>query len=234
MRVPTLHAWNLTPKEAVALQRRLAGQILADAPLASCDLIAGADISYNLYSRTVYAGVVVLRASDLSLVERKGVVAESPFPYIPGLLSFREAPIVIQVFRILETTPDVVMCDGQGTAHPRRLGVAAHLGLWLNLPCFGCAKSRLCGEFEEPADEAGARSPLNDRGEVVGSVVRTKKRTKPVFVSTGHRIDLDSSVHWTLATGRGYRIPEPTRQAHLYVNALRRGDLAPDATEAGA
>jgi deoxyribonuclease V len=229
MDIPHLHDWPTAPQEAIELQRRLAGQVVVDAPLASCDLLAGADISYNKYSSTVYAGVVVLRTSDLSLVERKGVVAESPFPYIPGLLSFREAPVVLKAFALLEARPDAVMCDGQGLAHQRRFGLACHLGLWLNLPTFGCAKSRLVGKFDPPGEEAGSTSPLVYRGEVVGSVVRTKRRTNPVFVSPGHRIDRESAVRLTLAACGGYRIPEPTRQAHLFVNQLRLGAVAPDA-----
>jgi len=226
MDIRPLHRWDLSADEAIELQRVLAGRVVVDRPLESCDLIAGADISYNLRSSTVYAGVVVLRTADLGVVERKGVVAESPFPYIPGLLSFREAPVVLQAFARIEHRPDAVMCDGQGLAHPRRFGLACHIGLWLDLPCFGCAKSRLTGRFGELGPEAGARTPLRDRGEVVGSVVRTKKRTNPVFVSPGHKIDLESAVRLTLATCKGYRIPEPTRQAHLYVNELRRGEGA--------
>jgi deoxyribonuclease V len=228
MDIPHLHDWPTTQAEAVELQRRLAGKVVVDTQPPSCEWIAGADISYNKHSSTVYAGVVVLRTSDLTLVERKGVVAESPFPYIPGLLSFREAPVVLKAFALLTHRPDAVMCDGQGLAHPRRFGLACHLGLWLELPCFGCAKSRLVGAFEPPGEEAGAASPLTYHGEVVGSVVRTKKRTNPVFVSPGHRIDRESAVRLTLATCRGYRIPEPTRQAHLFVNELRFGAVAPD------
>jgi deoxyribonuclease V len=229
MDIPKLHDWPTTQAEAIELQRRLAGKVIVDVPLPSCERIAGADISYNKYSNTVYAGVVVLNAADLSVVERKGVVAESPFPYVPGLLSFREAPVVLQAFRLLATRPDAVMCDGQGLAHQRRFGLACHLGLWLDLPCFGCAKSRLVGSFTPPGEEAGATSPLTYRGEVVGAVVRTKRRTNPVFVSPGHKIDLASAVRWTLATCKGYRIPEPTRQAHLFVNELRRGEADADA-----
>jgi deoxyribonuclease V len=119
------------------------------------------------------------------------------------------------------------MCDGQGRAHPRRFGLACHLGLWLDLPCFGCAKSRLTGKFGELSPDAAAHVPLTDRGEVIGSVVRTRRRTNPVFVSPGHKIDLESAVRLTLATCKGYRIPEPTRLAHLYVNELRRGEARP-------
>ncbi len=224
MKIAELHSWDLTPKDAVALQRELAGRIDVERPLPKCELIAGADCSYNRYAPTFYAAVVVLRISDGSIVETQGVVGESPFPYIPGLLSFREAPIVLQAFAKLQLRPDAVMLDGQGRAHPRRFGLACHLGLWLDLPCFGCAKTRLIGEHDEPGPDAGDTAPLCDKDEIIGRVVRTKKKTKPVYVSPGHLIDLASAVHWTLASCRGYRIPEPTRQAHLHVNQMRLRD----------
>jgi deoxyribonuclease V len=224
MKIQSLHSWNLTPTEAVALQRQLAAQIDIKRPLKKCELIAGADCSYSRGSPKFYAAVVVLRTSDWSIVETQGIVGESPFPYIPGLLSFREIPIVLQVFAKLKQRPDAVMCDGQGFAHPRRFGLACHLGLWLDIPTFGCAKTRLIGEHDEPEPHAGAMTKLFDKTEVIGSVVRTKDRTKHVYVSTGHRIDLKSAVKWTLASCRGYRIPEPTRQAHLHVNQMRLHD----------
>jgi deoxyribonuclease V len=206
----------------VALQRQLASQVETRTPLVRCELVAGADVSYGRFSSTFHASVVVLRMSDLSIVETQGAVGEAPFPYIPGLLSFREAPVVLNAFAKLESEPDVVMLDGQGLAHPRRLGLACHVGLWLDLPCLGCAKSRLTGTFKEPGLKAGSVSPLVDDDEVIGQVVRTKDKVKPVFVSAGHKIDSRSAVEVVLATCRGYRIPEPTRQAHLHVNALRR------------
>src|SRR5262249_12948151 len=158
-----------------------------------------------------------------SVIERRGVVAEATFPYVPGLLSFREAPVVLEAFAKLEHAPDVVVCDGQGLAHMRRFGLACHLGLWLDRPCLGCAKTLLVGKFGAQGPEAGARADLVDRGEVVGAAVRTKRNVQPVYVSAGHRIDLDSAVRVVLAGAAGYRVPEPTRQAHLYVNELRRG-----------
>jgi len=222
MKIHDLHSWRLTPTEAIALQRKLADQVDARAPLARCDLIAGADVSYNRFSPFIYAAVVVLRADDCSIVEVQSVVGNATFPYVPGLLSFRESPIVLQAFEKLTTTPDAVMLDGQGYAHPRRFGLACHLGLWLDLPCLGCAKSRYIGEFREPAPKAGSLAALLDKKEEIGKVVRTKDRTNPVYVSVGHKIDLASAVRLVLTTSRGYRIPEPTRQAHLHVNELRR------------
>ncbi len=181
-------------------------------------------MSYNRFSPKLYAAVVVLRLSDGAVLETQGIVGRAAFPYVPGLLSFREIPIVLEVFAKLQHRPDVVMADGQGIAHPRRLGLAAHLGLWLDLPTFGCAKSRFIGTYEEPGTDAGSTSPLRDAEEVIGAVVRSKRRCQPLFVSAGHKIDLASSVRLVLETCRGYRIPEPTRQAHLAVNELRRRD----------
>ncbi len=220
-----LHSWDLTPAEAVQLQRELAGRIDVRTPLAGPRLVAGADVSYNRFSPTLYAAVVVLRSDDWSIVETQTAVGPSPFPYIPGLLSFREAPILLEAFAKLQDQPDAVMCDGQGLAHPRRFGLACHLGLWLDIPCLGCAKSLLTGKYKEPRKKAGSLAPLRDGAEVIGSIVRTKTGIKPVYVSAGHRLDLPSAVRLVLASCRGYRLPEPTRQAHLHVNALRRQHL---------
>jgi deoxyribonuclease V len=224
MHIRTLHSWDVATTEVAALQRQLAEQVQTNTPLLRWDLVAGADVSYDRGSNVVYAGVVVIRNSDGSVVERRGAMHETKFSYIPGFLSFREAPALLKALAKLETEPDVFMFDGQGLAHPRRLGLGCHVGLWLDRPSLGCAKSRLCGTFKELGHTAGSLAPLIDHGDVVGDVVRTKNGVNPVFVSAGHRIDLPSAVRVVLATGRGYRIPEPTRQADLYVNALRRGD----------
>lgn len=221
MDITPLHDWKLPLTEAAALQKELAKQLIVDRPLKKCKLIAGADCSYNKFSTTMYAAVVVLRLRDLTIVETQGVVGEATFPYVPGFLSFREIPILIQAFAKLEHRPDVVMLDGQGIAHPRRMGIASHVGLWLKIPCFGCGKSKLCGNYDEPGPNAGDYSPLLHYGNQIGAVLRTKPRTKPVFISPGHLIDLESSIRLTLKSGRGYRIPEPTRQAHLHVNVMR-------------
>ena len=222
MKIHRLHSWDLTDAEAVALQRRLAGRVDASTPLGRCDLVAGADISYNLYSPTLFAGVVVLRTSDWAIVETQGVIGEATFPYRTGLLTFREAPTLLEAFARVQSEPDAVMIDGAGIAHPRRIGLAAHMGLWLDRPTIGCAKSRLTGKFKEPGREAGSVAPLTDKGAVIGSVVRTKTGVNPLFISVGHRIDLASAVRLVLEASRGYRVPEPTRQAHLLVNELRR------------
>lgn len=221
MHVPHLHDWPETPAEAVALQLELAGRVDISTPLASFDLVAGCDIAYHPEAPFLYAAVVVLRAADLSVVEVQTVTDRVTFPYVPGLLSFREVPSLLKAFSGLHRPPDVVMLDGQGVAHPRRFGLACHLGLWLGPPCLGCAKSWLVGEYEEPGRAAGDASPLLIDGEQVGVVVRSAAGAKPVFVSPGHRIDLASSLAVVRATLSGYRHPAPTRAAHLEANRMR-------------
>jgi deoxyribonuclease V len=222
VKIHPLHSWDVKLDEAREIQRQLASRLDTRTPLTKCRLIAGADISYGRFSDVFYAGVVVLRMEDLAIIETQGAVRRSPFPYQPGYLSFREAPALLEAFAKVKSEPDAIMLDGQGLAHPRRLGLACHIGLWLERPCLGCAKSRLTGKFKEPGLKAGSVSPLLDGGDVIGQVVRTKSKVKPVFVSPGHKLDLRSAVELVLATCRGYRIPEPTRQAHLHVNELRR------------
>ena len=221
MRIKALHTWDLVPTEAVALQRTLAGRVKTRTALGKCELIAGADVSYNRFSPIFYGAVVVLSVADWRVVEAQTIVGESAFPYVPGLLSFREAPILLRAFAKLRHRPDVVMIDGQGFAHPRRVGIASHMGLWLGIPTIGCAKTRLIGTHGEPGPRAGDAVPLFDKHEVIGSVVRTKLRTKPLYISIGHKIDLPSAVKLVLKACQGYRLPEPTRQAHLHVNELR-------------
>jgi deoxyribonuclease V len=224
-----LHSWDVTTTEARDLQFQLAGQVDVTRPLPPWTLVAAADVSYSKFEPWLCAAVVVMRAGaaagTFELVERIGLIGEARFPYVPGLLSFREAPTVLEAFGRLNNRPDVVLCDGQGYAHPRRVGLACHLGLWLDLPTIGCAKSWLCGEYDEPGPERGDRSPLIDKGGVVGSVVRTRRRTKPLFVSSGHMCDLDAAVSVVLATSPRYRLPVPARAAHDFVNEIRRARL---------
>ena len=220
-----LHDWTLTPREAIELQKSLRERVRVE-PLGSrrIETVAGADISFNKFSPVVYAGIVVLRVPTLEVIEEVGVVSESKFPYVPGLLSFRESPSVLEAWTKLKTEPDAVMFDGQGIAHPRRVGIASHVGLLINRPTFGCAKSVLVGKYEEPHEERSNWTPLVDKGETVGAALRTKTRTQPIFVSPGHLIDLAGAIDLTLHCDGGYRQPEPTRRAHLLVNALRRGE----------
>ena len=222
MDVNALHSWNVTPSEAVRVQKELREAVSHEPYIGTPKLIAGADISFNKYQPTVYAAFVVLDYKTLEIVARASSIIDVKFPYIPGLLSFRELPPLIEAWKKLDLEPDVVVFDGQGIAHPRRLGIAAHMGLLIDKPTIGCAKSLLVGSYAEPADHAGAFSPLVDKGEDVGVALRTKRRTKPVYISPGHHMDIPSAQRIVMPTVRGYRIPEPTRQAHLYVNELRK------------
>ncbi len=224
--VPELHRWDLDPMAAVALQRALAGRVELGPSLPPPELIAAADVSFDRGRPTLYAAVVVVRAGSFEVVERMGFAGPGAFPYIPGLLSFREIPALLEAFRKLRTRPDVVLCDGQGIAHPRRLGIASHLGLWLGLPTVGCAKSRLCGRYQEPGPERGSRAALIDRGEEIGSVVRTRRGVQPLYVSPGHCCDLESAVDLVLDTAPRLRLPVPARMAHAYVNEIRRAVAA--------
>ncbi|HST52797.1 MAG TPA: deoxyribonuclease V [Pyrinomonadaceae bacterium] len=228
-----LHEWSLTPREAVELQKRLRERVRVEPLKKKIETVAGADISFNKFEPTVYAGLVVLSLPSLEVVEEVGVVSETKFPYVPGLLSFRESPSVLEAWAKLKTEPDAVMFDGQGIAHPRRVGIASHVGLVIKRPTLGCAKSVLVGRFEEPGEERGSWTPLVDKGETVGAALRTKTRVQPIFVSPGHLIDLEGAVELTLACDGGYRQPEPTRRAHLLVNALRRGEREPTSEAQG-
>ncbi|GAB3034310.1 deoxyribonuclease V [Spirosoma pulveris] len=219
-----LHDWNVSPTEAVVLQNQLRGQIRIEPLTKPAETIAGCDISFNKFEETVYAGIVVLRLDTLETIEETGVVSMAPFPYIPGLLSFREIPSLLLAWQKLKTEPDVVMFDGHGTAHPRRIGIASHAGLFLNRPTFGCGKSVLVGKYDEPAPERGNWSPMRHYNEVIGAALRTKNKVNPVYVSPGNLIDLETAISLTLACNGGYRIPEPTRRAHNLVNAIRRGE----------
>ncbi len=206
------HSWNLEPKQAVALQNSLAGELVLRPMSRAVGAIAGIDISVK--GDRAHAAVVVLSYPSLEEIERRTAIAEVTYPYIPGLLTFREAPVALQALAELSTWPDLFMFDGQGYAHPRRLGLASHLGLVLDTPAIGCAKSRLCGTYEAPALERGSWSPLIDDEQVIGAVVRTRTAVSPVYVSAGHLTDLQQAIQFVLNTCRGYRLPEPTRQAH--------------------
>jgi deoxyribonuclease V len=222
MTIRPLHSWSVTPKEAVALQRKLAEQIELTPPKYSIETIAGCDISFSKRSPILHAAVVVLRISSLEVIESVTATLRVTFPYVPGLLSFREAPALLKAFAKLKHRPDAVMLDGQGIAHPRRFGIACHLGLWLKLPTLGCAKSKLAGECEMPGCEPGERAVLSLRGETVGTVMRTRNRAKPIFISPGHLIDLKTAIKVAIATLDGHRMPLPTRLAHEEANRVRR------------
>ncbi len=217
------HSWTLDPAAAIALQKRLAKKVIRRGGPRKVRFLAGVDVSTSRFSRTAWGGVVVLRSSDLAVVEEQGGEAEVRFPYIPGLLAFREIPLLLDLFDRLRHKPDLLFVDGQGIAHPRGFGIACHLGLLLDIPTIGCAKSRLCGSHADPGFLRGRGAPLFDaKGKIIGRVVRTKDGTRPVYVSVGHKIGLAAAVRWTLVCSSGHRIPEPTRQAHLFVTRLRR------------
>ncbi|MBI2853598.1 MAG: deoxyribonuclease V [Chloroflexi bacterium] len=210
-----LHAWDLSPAEAREVQRRLAPSVSRRDEIGIPRLVAGVDVSYRHLDDTGLAAVVVLEYPTLKTVEVKTRQGKAAFPYIPGLLSYREVPLVLEIWQDLMLKPDLVMVDGQGIAHPRRLGLASHLGLVLDIPTIGCAKSVLCGHHGPVGEEAGSWAELVDKEEVVGAALRTKKRTTPIYVSIGHKVDLPVAIRWTLECCRGYRLPEPTRLAHL-------------------
>ena len=223
MQFRTLHSWNVSPQEAIALQKGMAGQVvLWDELPYRVERVAGVDVSYRRSGRQFHAAVVVLDYNSMALLESATASGEVAFPYIPGLLSFRELPILLQAFRKLVAVPDVVLADAQGIAHPRRLGLASHLGLWLDLPTIGCAKSLLCGEHGELGLKRGDWMPLCVDGVTLGRVVRTKDRVRPLYLSPGHKIGIQSAADIMLHCCRGYRLPEPTRQAHLLSNRVRQ------------
>ncbi|MEA3407600.1 MAG: deoxyribonuclease V [Chloroflexota bacterium] len=210
------HPWDVSPKEAIAIQEELAAHIDTSDALEGCESVAGIDV--GLEGEVVQAAVVVLTFPDLKIVER--VRAERPltFPYIPGLLTFREAPVILDALARLEREPDVLIFDGQGYAHPRHMGLATHVGVLLDYPTVGCAKSRLCGTHEEPGPWRGQYTWLRDGGEIIGAVVRTRTNVNPVFISIGHKISLQRAVDLVFRCGGGYKLPEPTRWAHRVVS----------------
>ncbi|OHV13108.1 deoxyribonuclease V [Kushneria phosphatilytica] len=208
-----LHDWTVDPETAIGLQHQLAPNIIREGEPEHVEHIAGVDIGFEDEGATTRAVIVLMHWPSLEIVEQVIHREATRMPYVPGLLSFRELPAAIGAFKRLEGTPQLVMVDGMGIAHPRRLGIAAHLGLWLELPTIGVGKSRLCGRHEPVAEEKGARTPLVDRSETIGMVLRTRERVKPLYISTGHRIGLDNAVEWVMCCLTRYKLPEPTRQA---------------------
>jgi len=217
MNRPALHRWDLTPQQAIALQKELASQVKLTGKLEHCRYVAGADVAYTRSREQLIAAIVIWDREQSEVVEY--CVERQPvrFPYIPGLLSFRESPAVLEAFGRLNLEPDLLMVDGHGYAHPRRFGIACHLGVLLDLPTIGCAKSLLVGEHEPVPDRVGAWVPLRDRNEVIGAALRTRAHVRPIYVSVGHKLDLEQAIYWTLQCCTGYRLPEPSRQAHLLV-----------------
>ena len=204
------------------LQRVLSRKVIAEGE-PEVRFIAGVDVSVSRGEDVGYAAVVVVSYPELEVVEVSSSSLEIPMPYVPGLLSFRESPIIMKAFENLKIEPDLIMVDGQGIAHPRRFGIASHLGVLFDKPSIGVAKTKLVGVYEDPDVDAGSFTFLYDGDEVIGAVVRTRSKVKPVFVSVGHKVSLEFAVKMTLNCCRGYRLPEPTRLAHIEVNRVRKG-----------
>jgi len=214
-----LHSWEVSPQEAIKIQKDLKSNISLKKSFNKIDKIAGVDVSY--YQNKMIAGVIIFKFPNLKIIERQSFVASINFPYIPGLLTFREGPSILSAFKKIKNEPDIILFDGQGIAHPRRMGIATHLGLFLNRPTIGCAKSRLSGKYTSVGEQKGDYTPLKEGEEVLGVVLRTRKGVKPIFLSPGHKIDLPNSIEIVLKCIVKYRLPLPVREAHIFVNQIR-------------
>jgi len=214
MKLQRLHDWDLTPKEAITVQQHLRTQVVAEDRLPAIRRVAGVDVGFEDDGRITRAAVAVLSFPDLVLVEQAVARRPTTFPYVPGLLSFREIPAVLDALGQVRQPPDLILADGQGLAHPRRFGLACHLGLVTDTPCIGVAKSRLIGAHDEPGEEKGSWAPLTDAGELIGAVLRTRTRVRPLYISIGHRVSLPTAIELVLACTARYRLPETTRWAH--------------------
>jgi deoxyribonuclease V len=215
VKIQSLHGWQITASEAKQIQLELACHVSPRSNHIKPRFIGGVDISAPNPAGFARAAAVVLSYPELHVIEVKTIEDKPNFPYVPGLLSFREAPLVLAVCRQLSVHPDLIIVDGHGIAHPRRFGIASHLGLLLDTPTIGCAKSRLCGTHSPVASQAGDFADLTDKGEIIGVALRSKVGTKPIYISIGHMIDLSMAIHWVMNCCRGYRLPEPSRLAHL-------------------
>ncbi len=208
------HDWNLSAKQAIALQKQLSQQVIYEDQLPPLATVAGVDVGFEAGGSVTRAAIAVLSYPQLQLIEQAVARQPTRFPYIPGLLSFRELPAVLEALASLQRLPDIVLCDGQGIAHPRRFGIACHLGVLTGLPAIGVGKTRLTGRYQEPGDEKGAWSPLLDKQQLIGAVLRTRQGVKPLFISQGHRVSLPSAISIVLACTGRYKLPETTRWAH--------------------
>lgn len=221
----TLNYDTLTVTAATQIQNEMRNETIIQARDFPVNIIAGADISFNKFSTTVYAGIILLQFPQLIPIGYSLVKKEVLFPYVPGYLAFREVPALLAAWENLQQRPDLLVVDGHGIAHPRRMGIAAHFGVVANTPTVGCAKKVLCGKYEEPPSEKGSNTPLVFKNEVVGAALRTKNAVKPVFVSPGYRMDVPGTVEIISQCVGRYRIPEPTRLAHNIVNRFRLGEV---------
>lgn len=216
------HPWAVSVQDAFRIQEELTRKLILEDDPGEPALIAGVDVAFSRERDLLYAAVVVLEAETMKPVEVATAKQQPVFPYVPGLLTFREGPVVLQAWSALKSEPDLLMFDGQGIAHPRGFGLASHIGVLLDKPSIGCAKSRLVGEFKEPKQKRGAMRTLSLHKRKVGVVLRTRDNTKPLFVSPGHRITVETAARRVLDAGRGYRLPEPTRLAHVEAGRAKR------------
>jgi deoxyribonuclease V len=220
VRVQESHGWDVSVAQAREIQLSLAKKVAIENRIANPRLVAGIDISAPDVQGVARGAAVVLRYPELDIIEVEEAHSKIRFPYVPGLLSFRESPLILAACEKLCNVPDLILVDGQGIAHPRRFGLASHVGLLLDLPTIGCAKSILCGQHQSVGEQAGSHAELVDKGELIGAALRTKSGVKPIYVSVGHKIDLKSALEWVMKCCRGYRLPEPTRLAHLAAGGL--------------
>lgn len=213
MKISQRHAWPLTVAEAIAIQEQLRGEIITSDQLGTVQYVAGVDMGFEAAGTISRAAVAVLSFPELQLQETAIARRPTSFPYVPGFLSFREIPAVLDALEKINTVPDLILCDGQGIAHPRRFGIACHLGLLINMPTIGVAKSLLVGKHAEVPDEKGSWQPLRHRGEIIGAVLRTRTGTKPLYISSGHRVSLPTAIEYVMRCTPKYRLPETTRIA---------------------
>ena len=225
MKALRLHRWSVTTREAARIQLRLRERLELADRLPKIETVAGADVALDLQHGNAIAGVIVYRFPEMNEVERAWAECKITFPYVPGLLSFREIPVLLKAFAKLRHAPDLIFCDGHGYAHPRRFGIACHLGVLLDRPTIGCGKSILVGTAEEPLQRVGSWTPLVDKNEIVGAAFRTREGVKPVYISQGHRISLKSAISFARSVTDGFRIPRPTREADHFVEAVKRGEF---------
>lgn len=214
MNIKPLHEWNLSPSQAIELQKQLAFEVIREDKFTEpVKTVAGIDLGYDIKTDTSRAVVVVLSFPDLQLIEKSEAILPIQFPYVPGLLSFRETPVAIKALEKLENAPDLILCDGQGIAHPRRFGIACHIGIIADVPTIGVAKSILVGKFENLGETRGGVAPLIHRKEQIGVALRTREKVQPIYISIGHRISLETAVNYVLQCTPKYRLPETTRLA---------------------
>lgn len=218
---PQTHSWNVTAKEAVEIQKKLRQQVNIIDNFLPPERVAGVDVGFIDNGKKTRAAVAVLSFPALEVLECQTVVTETVFPYVPGLLSFREVPAILTALSRLQVLPDMILCDGQGYAHPRRLGIACHLGIITDIPTIGVAKTRLIGSHGVVPEEKGGWVELIDKDEIIGAVLRTREKVKPLYISPGHRVSLETAIHYVMACVTKYKLPETTRWAHRLASDVK-------------